>query len=70
MRTSGESGGKKFELSPDAAMELYLAALAGVPELAWQLERLSLSDPGDELVDARGLRPLFLRQVERERRGY
>ncbi len=70
MSTSAESGGKKFDLSPDAAMALYLAALAGVPELAWQLERLCLTDPGDELVDARGLRPLFLRQVERERRGY
>lgn len=34
------------------AMSLYMASLAGVEELAWELERIGLSDGQDAIEDA------------------
>lgn len=57
------------EVGPDEAMTLWLAALAGDVELADQLRRLGLSDPGDSLEDAKGLSSAILDAVERARRS-
>jgi hypothetical protein len=48
------------DMSHDDAMNLWLAALAGVAELGFELERLRLSSRADCLEDAKRLRPLIL----------
>lgn len=62
-------GDKEIELGIEEAWALYLASLAGVAELGFQLERLEQSPRGDCLEDARRLRPALLAEVERQRRG-
>ena len=42
---------------------MYVAALHSTAALAWQLERLRVSDPDESLDDARALRPQLLQTV-------
>ncbi len=56
------------ELDSDQLMELYLGCVVGDAALAFELERLGLSDQEDSLLDAQRLRPRLLEAVDQERR--
>lgn len=56
-------------MQPDQAVELWLAALAGVPELALQLEKAGVVGENDSLGLARELRPLVFAGIEAGRNG-
>lgn len=49
------------DLGREEAENLWLGALAGVPELAVEIERIELCEPDQVLMAARGLRPVLLR---------
>lgn len=49
-------------------MAIWMASLAGVPYLTWQLRRLGLSDENESTKDARTLLPLIAATVEEARR--
>ncbi len=56
------------ELGPGEAMALTCAGIVGTAELAWELERLNLSNQDDSLEDAASMRPVLLDVVEAARR--
>jgi hypothetical protein len=60
---------REDELGPDAAIVVWLACVHGGPALAFQLERLGMSDQDDLLEDAARLRLVILESAEGAREG-
>lgn len=56
-------------LSEEDMQALTISAIVGVVPLAWELERVGLSDEDDSLIDAAWARPVILRTVEAARKG-
>jgi hypothetical protein len=58
------SSGRIEGIEPRAAWAHWLASLVDEAELAFELERMDLSDEENGFEDAAGLRPVLLAEVE------
>ena len=56
------------KITPEEAMELWMAALHGASALALELERLGICNPDESLENAQGLRPVVLDAAEAARK--
>ncbi|MDP9437461.1 MAG: hypothetical protein M3P49_01725 [Actinomycetota bacterium] len=63
----GEGGRGLPKVGPDESMELYIASLVGLPELARELERLGFGDPEVSEEDAAWLRDVVWEAAEKAR---